>query len=190
MAQFLARPAASGEAWTVDDLIALPDDGYRYEIFDGTLLVAPPPALRHFGVAVRLVDALKPLAPPGVLVSSAGGSVLIRGGRSYLIPDVLVVRDAAVRRTPDALGFDPVDVLVVVEVLSSSNRGRDLVLKRHEYAAAGIGTYWIVDSAGPTLTVLRHDGEGHYDEVATVKPGERWEADEPFPHAVDPAEFA
>ncbi|HEY3008017.1 MAG TPA: Uma2 family endonuclease [Micromonosporaceae bacterium] len=80
-------------------------------------------------------------------------------------------------------------MLLVAEVLSRTNSQTDLVLKRQEYASEGIGTYWIVDPAGPTLTVLRHDGKGHYDEVATVKPGERWEADEPFPHTVDPAEF-
>ena len=40
--------------WTVDDLFAMPDDGYRYEIFDGSLLVSPPAAMPHASSVTRL----------------------------------------------------------------------------------------------------------------------------------------
>jgi hypothetical protein len=36
--------------------------------------------------------------------------------------------------------------------------------------------------------VLRHNGAG-YDEVAVVKPGTTWRTDDPFPLALDPADF-
>ena len=36
----------SGE-WTIDDLETLPDNGLRYELLDGTLLVTPSPTPRH-----------------------------------------------------------------------------------------------------------------------------------------------
>jgi len=45
----------SGE-WTIDDLDALPDDGLRYELVDGVLLVSPSPLLPHqVGLAALLV---------------------------------------------------------------------------------------------------------------------------------------
>ena len=33
--------------WTLADLDGLPDDGRRYEIIDGSLLVSPPPSNDH-----------------------------------------------------------------------------------------------------------------------------------------------
>jgi Uma2 family endonuclease len=78
--------------------------------------------------------------------------------------------------------------VLVVEVLSPSNPGNDLVLKRHYYAASGIPHYWIVDPTQRTLTVLRLDGDA-YSEAEAVEPGRTWRTGEPFPTALDPAEF-
>jgi Uma2 family endonuclease len=39
---------------TVDDLELMPDDGHRYELIDGTLIVSPSPSLRHQRVHSRL----------------------------------------------------------------------------------------------------------------------------------------
>jgi Uma2 family endonuclease len=36
-----------GHTWTVDDLRNLPDDGLRYELVDGTLLVSAAPSKLH-----------------------------------------------------------------------------------------------------------------------------------------------
>ena len=40
--------------WTAADLEQLPDDGNRYEVLHGELLVTPQPTTVHQGVAVRL----------------------------------------------------------------------------------------------------------------------------------------
>ena len=62
-----------------------------------------------------------------------------------------MLRDAADARRgePFWTGAD-----LVVEVLSPDDPDRDLVVKRAEYAAAGIGEYWIVDPERETVTVL------------------------------------
>ncbi len=41
--------------WTVRDLDLLPEDGLRYELLDGTLLVSPAPTRRHQRAAFQLV---------------------------------------------------------------------------------------------------------------------------------------
>ena len=78
----------------------------------------------------------------------------------------------------------------MVEVLSPGNAGRDVVIKRHEYAAGGIPHYWIVDKNERTLTVLSRpeQGKGYLDSTV-VKAGERFETDDPFPISLDPADF-
>jgi Uma2 family endonuclease len=101
------------------------------------------------------------------------------------VPDLLVVPDAALRKGGKAL--PPADVLLVVEVLSPGNAGRDLVVKRHEHALAGIPRYWIVDQKQQTITVLRLTA-GRYVEDARLLPGETWRTEEPFPLGLDPVE--
>ena len=61
------------------------------------------------------------------------------------------------------------DAILVVEIVSSGSRRTDRVIKRDEYADAGIGHYWVVDLA-PPVSLLAHrraglvgyedDGEG------------------------------
>ena len=50
---------------TVDDLEAMPDDGHRYELLDGVLIVSPAPRPLHQRMAFRLAMLLDGLAPPG-----------------------------------------------------------------------------------------------------------------------------
>jgi Uma2 family endonuclease len=85
--------------------------------------------------------------------------------------------------------LQPSDVLLVVEVLSRSNRGHDLVTKRHYYAVAGIPHYWIADPDEQTLTILTRNDDGQYEERAVLRPGDSWKTDEPFPLTIDPAEI-
>jgi Uma2 family endonuclease len=101
---------------------------------------------------------------------------------------VMVVHAAAFRRMVDV--FQPKDVLLVAEVLSPSNAGFDLVQKRHDYAAAGIPRYWIVDPQAKTITVLALPGGATvYKEEFVVRAGEPWQTDSPYPLTVDPAEI-
>lgn len=63
------------------------------------------------------------------------------------------------------------------------------MLKRHEYAAAGIREYWIVDERDESLRVLRPGAAGSYVERAVARPGRPWRSGDPFPLVVDPAEI-
>ena len=176
----------AAKRWTVEDLLSIPDDGMRYEIFDGSLLVSPMPNVRHARVTHRVARLLEDQAPMGVFVTGVGLGVNIRRGQSYLVPDVVAIRDDG---PEDASAVDSALVHMVVEVLSPSNARNDLILKRLEYAADKIPVYWIVDPESRTLTVLEHDGKEHYTEVATVKPGETFTTDRPFPISFDLAEI-
>jgi Uma2 family endonuclease len=173
-------PFRHGDAWTVDDLADLPDDGQQYEIFDGSLLVSPHADVFHGGVVYRLRRALDRQASVGLLVSNDLGISNRRS--SYFVPDLFVARTEVFDKGGDAL--DPADVLLVVEVVSPGNAGRDLVLKRHEYAAAGIPSYWLVEPRKQTLTALDNVG-GVYHEAAVVQPGQPWRGDRPFPFELD-----
>lgn len=79
--------------------------------------------------------------------------------------------------------------VLVVEVISPLHgRRRDLVEKRHDYAAAGVPSYWVIDLDNVSLHVLGLAGE-HYRDVAVAEGNELLEVDRPFPVAFRPADL-
>lgn len=170
---------------TVDDLSRLPDDGNRYELLDGSLLVSPAPTPIHQLVAKRLLLTLEAAAPPEYEPLDTANLEI--DAENFFIPDLLVVRSEAVYA--DQLMLRPNDVLLVVEIVSHSTRKRDRILKLAAYAEAGIRYYWRVEpTEGPALYAYELDGDSY--RLAKAAPaGERTELVKPFALTVDPAEW-
>ncbi len=86
----MGMPAVSGE-WTAEMVRALPEDGNRYEVVDGELLVTPAPAFRHQSVAgeifVRLREYLDTQSVGDVLYSPAD---IEFEPRTMVQPDIFV----------------------------------------------------------------------------------------------------
>ena len=80
-----------GSAYTREDLATMPDDGRRYELVDGTLIVTPAPSRRHQDVAANLYDALSGPCPRELKARFAPVDVAIADD-TVLQPDLLVVR--------------------------------------------------------------------------------------------------
>ncbi|MFN0181748.1 MAG: Uma2 family endonuclease [Gemmatimonadales bacterium] len=130
--------------WTREEVLALPDDGNRYELVDGELLVSPRPRALHQLAVSAMYDRLKPYVQAyrlgTVLFSPA--DLDLRSGQ-LLQPDLFVLATTTgrpLREWTDA-GIPP----LVVEVLSPSTARFDRVTKRRRYQRSGIPTYWIVD---------------------------------------------
>lgn len=169
-----------GAPLTYDDLENIPDDGHRYELLDGTLLVTPAPTPAHQSCVVALTVLLTGAAPPDLKVFVAPLDWVV-GPRTSFEPDVLVARRGDVG--PRNLPHPPV---LAVEVLSASTRRIDLVLKRDAYAAAGVPWYWLVDPDVPSVTFLRLEGNA-YVEDGSVAGEEPFTVSSPFPLTVVPA---
>ena len=105
------------DLWTVADLEQLPDDGNRYEILHGELLVTPMPSLGHQKVAARLLVSLATwcrqhtgwafLSPGGVYISET----------TWLEPDIAIYQSPEYRKLHWREMPPPV---LVVEVWSPS----------------------------------------------------------------------
>ena len=140
---------------TVDDLEQFPDDGNRYELLDGVLLVTPGPRPAHQVVLSRLVALLiVALQIPGYAhVVSPGAVVLLP--LTQLEPDILVYPS---RFPPTGTWADISEHWLAVEVLSRSSRVYDREFKRDAYLALGVQEVWLVDIEGRSIEVTRVHG--------------------------------
>lgn len=126
--------------WTATDLDTLPDDGLRYELIDGTLLVSPAPVKRHQRASRRLQRLLEDACPAGYEVFDAPLDWAVND-TTVVEPDLLVIpRDDA-----DTPAHSPV---LLVEILSPSSITTDRETKFHRYERARVPQYWIVDPGG------------------------------------------
>ncbi len=164
-----------------DDLDQLPEDGNRYELIDGLLLVSPSPTERHQRTLGGFFALLRATVPPGVRAYVAPLDVRL-SERVQVQPDILLAQDGPPRDRLDRLP------LLCVELLSPGTRRHDLVLKRRAYERAGIASYWIVDPKVPSLTVLELRGRT-YVEVAHVEGEQAWTATAPYAVTVVPADL-
>jgi Uma2 family endonuclease len=169
-----------GRPLTRADLLAVPDDGHRYELLDGALVVTPAPVPRHQRVVANLLVHLRTTCPEALEVLTAPLDVALSDD-TVLQPDVLVARRSDFTETDL-----PVAPLLAVEVLSPSTRLIDLNLKRARYEAAGCPSYWVVDPEEPSLTAWELQGS-EYVERARVATDETFVAEAPFAVSLTPA---
>ena len=171
-----------GRPFTVDDLEGFPDDGNRYELIDGMLLVSPAPGWAHQEMSFAFGVELRAICPPDMRVLLAPFAVQTAFD-SEVQPDVIVTLYTDL--TPKNL---PVAPLLAVEVLSRSTRLVDLNLKKAHYEWIGVASYWILDPTEPgSLTVFELDDGGRYQEVAHIVGDEEFAAERPFAITVVPA---
>jgi len=150
-----AWPPAQGR-WTYEDWLRLPDDGYRYEVIDGVLYMAPPPSTLHQRIAARLVEALTaflrdhPTSPKGEVLFAPTG-VRLPPQPVPFQPDILFIRAERL----EILGEQYVEGApdLIMEILSPSNWLYDRREKMRAYQEGGVAEYWIVDPDAQTIEV-------------------------------------
>ncbi len=141
---------------TAEEYFRLPeDDPNRYELFEGMLLMVPPPGAPHQRIVVVILVALREFA------QRAGGEAFVSpigvvlGPDLVFQPDVCFVSRARLRIIQHNIEGAPD---IVVEVLSPSTRRFDSSTKLRTYLEAGVRAVWLVDPMSRTVTV--HFGGG------------------------------
>ena len=172
-----------GGPFTLADRDAMPDDGCRYDLVDGALIVTPAPIAAHQLVQTALVVLLHAALPPEAVLLAAPFDVALLPG-VVMQPDVLVAR-----RSDLSLANLPGPPLLAVEIVSPSSRRFDRGLRRDLHEEAGTPAYWVVDPHEVRLQAwdLR---DGRYVQVADVSGDEPFHATVPFPVTVVPSALA
>jgi Uma2 family endonuclease len=182
------EPASQGgRPFTRADLEGMPDDGRRYEIIDGVLIVSAAPGRLHQRAVGRLYRALDDACPDGLEVLIAPFAIALSED-SEIQPDLLVGHDDEF--TDRNLVGRP---LLAVEVLSPSSRLLDTHVKRARFERAGTPSYWVVDPVArpeeARLVVWELGGDRRYREVGKAVGEEAFTASAPFPVTVIPADL-
>lgn len=132
------------ERWTAAQVRELPDDGNRYEVVDGELLVTPAPRYDHQDAVAqlwrRLDDYLQIVLVGHATISPADVEL---DPHTLVQPDVFVVKLVEGRRPKN--WADLQGLLLAVEILSPSSARADRTVKRRRYQREGIPEYWVVD---------------------------------------------
>jgi Uma2 family endonuclease len=173
--------APATRRFTLDDLLAIPEERRRHEIVDGQLFEKEAASGKHGGAQVRMSRVLGPYdrRPGG---RWPGGWWFATEAEVQLAPDEVYRPDIAGwrrERLPELPSTVPVLVRPdwACEILSSKQRN-DLVRKKRGYHRFGVAHYWIVDPAEESLSVNRWTPEG-YLEVLAADRADRVRA-EPF----------
>jgi Uma2 family endonuclease len=174
---------------TVDDLVQLwsqlPENGYRYELDEGVLVVFGAPSIVHQVVLGRLTALLSGACPPEFLVIPGPGVEI--SPIQYRIPDLTVVRTDTVDLRSRNYAQPPA---LAVEIASPSTSRYDQTRKKQVYAEFGVPDYWIVtpDVHNPDITAFRLDGK-RYERVAYASGEVTFTATQPFAFSLTPAEL-
>lgn len=139
--------------WAYDDYAALPDDGRRYEIMDGVLIMAPSPTPEHQEVNIMLghylILAIKNRGLGKVFVAPIDVELT---PKKIVQPDVLVILNANLASIQKKKIVGAPDL--VVEIASPGTALYDRLDKYKAYQKAGVSEYWLADPDAQTVEVF------------------------------------
>ncbi len=166
-------PADHGRPMTLEEFQSAPsEDGYHYELIDGKLYVSPLPDLpqdcieqwvfgKLFLYSARRPDIISHVTPKA--------RVFVPGRRRTTCPepDVTAYQDFPRHQPIDTLRWQDVSPVLVVEVISLDDPGKDLVRNVELYLQVPtIREYWLFDS---------REGADHPSMLVYRRRGQRWQ---------------
>jgi Uma2 family endonuclease len=139
---------------TEQDLLNTPKDGRKYELVDGRILAMSPAGKPHGRVCVRLLLELGTFVRDrrlGEVYESSTGFRL--EGGNVRVPDVSFEAEGRPAGDPGGFGDGAPDL--AVEVLSPTDRPRQVMDRVGEYLQSGVRLVWVLDPERRSAVVYR-----------------------------------
>jgi Uma2 family endonuclease len=152
-ADFLERAPENQFCELIDGVVYMPAAAATWHQFDAQFLI----------VLLEMFAADRPVGP----ILSGPAVLRLQTGR-MLEPDIFVLPDGGESQVFSAYAEPP--VLLVVEILSPSNRAHDLVRKAEVYREAGVPEVWFVDGENQVVIVERKTASGYATVQQTSGP--------------------
>jgi Uma2 family endonuclease len=151
-------PGPNQGDWTYNQYIALPDDGKRYEIANGILLLVPSSTGSHQDTVGEVFFHLRShVKLPGLGLVSQAPSVVELSSKDVFQPDIFVVMNVQLDRVQEKKFVGAPDL--VVEIASPGTVAFDRLTKYDAYERTGVPEYWIVNLERRTVEVFVLEGD-------------------------------
>ena len=140
---------------TAEELLQMPDDGFRYELVEGELQQMSPSGFKHGFISGRIAVHLGAYVRQhrlGEIYIADAGFVLKRAPDTVRCPDVAFVRAERVIDTTDFAPFAPD---LAVEVMSPSDRASEVTFTVAQYLRYGTRAVVVVDQQKRVVYVHR-----------------------------------
>lgn len=146
-------PGPPQGSWTYKAYAALPDDGCRYEVVQGVLIMSPAPAPEHQSVLGEIYSYLRErIQLTGRGLVYMGPLDVELSEENVFQPDVLVILNEHRDRFQKNHFVGAPDL--AVEIISPSSATYDRLTKHDTYEEAGIPEYWLVHPKRRTIEVF------------------------------------
>ncbi len=143
---------------TAEELIRMPEDGYRYELVEGELHQMAPPGSQHGYVGHKLGWRLGQYVESndlGAVFAAETGFLLSRDPDTVRAPDASFLTKEQLIRCGMPTGYFPEAPALAVEVVSPGDTAEEVDSKVRSWLAAGTQLAWVVYPGGRTVTVYR-----------------------------------
>lgn len=132
---------------SVEEFLALPDDGCQYDLIRGELNTMPGSGFDHSDIGLGLGGALRAFARQhglGRVTGADGAYILNHETRTVLVPDAAFVRTD--RLPPPGERTKVLEIVpdLVVDVASPNDSANVIAEKVREYLDAGVRLVWVV----------------------------------------------
>jgi Uma2 family endonuclease len=181
--------ATSTALMTAEELMELPDDGFRYELINGELEKMPSPGPPHGRIAFRLSVHLGQFIlghELGEGFANDTGFKLTSNPDTVLAPDFAFITKERFAQVYKTEGYGAGAPDLAVEVLSPSDRPGKVKQKIARWLSLGAKQVWIVDPKHSTVTIYRSPSDAKtfsgsdYLEAQDLFPGFRLSLDKIF----------
>lgn len=143
---------------TAEELLAMPDDGFRYELINGELKQMSPAGHEHGKIAMRLSRRLSNHVEEnklGAVYAAETGFKLKTNPDLVRAPDAAFVRAERVAAASQVMGYFPGAPDLAVEVVSPGDKVSEVEEKVETWLQFGAQLVWVVSPRLRTITVYR-----------------------------------
>ena len=148
--------------FTAEELFHFPDTRRRLELVKGDLFEMPPPGARHGSVAMvvgSLLMAYVQANQLGKVFAAETGFILRRNPDTVRAPDASFVATEWLPAGELPVGYLELAPDLAVEVVSPSDRDREVLEKVEDWLRAGTRLVWVIYPANRSATVYRALGD-------------------------------
>jgi Uma2 family endonuclease len=141
---------------TADELLMMPDDGFRYELVKGEIRRMPPAGSEHGSITVNITVPLAQFVKAnglGVVFGAETGFKIASDPDTVRAPDLAFVRRERIPEGGIPQGYWPGAPDLAVEVISPSDTYTEVEEKVDDWLAAGTCMVLVLNPRTRTVTI-------------------------------------